>query len=104
MAARSMLGEPRDPELYVRSLTCGTAHRDADLVVTESEDGSAIIFNGRKAFSTGSKISDLTVMEGVLKVCCTGWQSRSSAHPHPTADGHPHLRHRREQSARDRLW
>ncbi|GAA5990146.1 hypothetical protein JCM10908_005843 [Rhodotorula pacifica] len=40
--------------------------RDSDLAITESEDGKKLIFNGRKAFSTGSKISDLTVLEGVL--------------------------------------
>jgi hypothetical protein len=26
------------------------------------------VFSGRKAFSTGSKISDLTILEGVLEV------------------------------------
>ncbi|GAA5933165.1 uncharacterized protein JCM15063_002316 [Sporobolomyces koalae] len=40
--------------------------RDSDLAVTETEDGKSLVFNGRKAFSTGSKISDLTVLEGVL--------------------------------------
>ncbi|GAA5968799.1 hypothetical protein JCM3765_001269 [Sporobolomyces pararoseus] len=40
--------------------------RDSDLAITESEDGKSLIFNGKKAFSTGSKISDLTVLEGVL--------------------------------------
>ncbi|KZS94737.1 acyl-CoA dehydrogenase NM domain-like protein [Sistotremastrum niveocremeum HHB9708] len=40
--------------------------RDEDLQITESEDGKYLIYNGRKAFSTGSKISDLTVLEGVL--------------------------------------
>jgi len=38
--------------------------RDGDLVITEV-DGK-LHFNGRKSFSTGSKISDLTVLEGVL--------------------------------------
>lgn len=38
---------------------------DEDLAVTESPHG--LIFNGRKAFSTGSKVSDLTVLEGVFK-------------------------------------
>ena len=42
--------------------------RDSDLAITESEDGKSLIFNGKKAFSTGSKISDLTVLEGVLPV------------------------------------
>ncbi|GAA5902472.1 hypothetical protein JCM5296_006427 [Sporobolomyces johnsonii] len=40
--------------------------RDSDLEVRESEDGKSLIFNGRKAFSTGSRVSDLTVLEGVL--------------------------------------
>ncbi|GAA5849020.1 hypothetical protein JCM3766R1_005428 [Sporobolomyces carnicolor] len=40
--------------------------RDSDLAVTESSDGESLIFNGRKAFSTGSKVSDLTILEGVL--------------------------------------
>lgn len=42
--------------------------RDSDLTVTEAANGTDIVFNGRKAFSTGSKVSDLTVLEGVLKV------------------------------------
>jgi alkylation response protein AidB-like acyl-CoA dehydrogenase len=39
--------------------------RDADLVVTD--EGNEIVFNGRKSFSTGSKVSDLTVLEGILE-------------------------------------
>ncbi|WP_026425288.1 acyl-CoA dehydrogenase family protein [Actinokineospora inagensis] len=38
--------------------------RDSDLTITE--DGDDIVYNGRKSFSTGSKVSDLTVLEGVL--------------------------------------
>jgi alkylation response protein AidB-like acyl-CoA dehydrogenase len=38
--------------------------RDADLVITE--DGDELIFNGRKSFSTGGRVADLTVLEGVL--------------------------------------
>ncbi|MBQ6643789.1 MAG: acyl-CoA dehydrogenase family protein [Saccharopolyspora sp.] len=38
--------------------------RDADVVITD--DGAEIVFNGRKSFSTGGKVSDLTVLEGVL--------------------------------------
>lgn len=38
--------------------------RDDDLVITE--DGDELVYNGRKSFSTGSKVSDLTVLEGVL--------------------------------------
>lgn len=39
--------------------------RDSDLTITE--DGDSIVYNGRKSFSTGSKVSDLTVLEGVLE-------------------------------------
>ena len=39
--------------------------RDKDLVITS--DGDELVFNGRKTFSTGSKVSDLTVLEGVLE-------------------------------------
>ncbi|GAA5948559.1 hypothetical protein JCM21900_005170 [Sporobolomyces salmonicolor] len=34
--------------------------------VNPREDGKSLVFNGRKAFSTGSRVSDLTVLEGVL--------------------------------------
>ncbi|MFB9661280.1 acyl-CoA dehydrogenase family protein [Glycomyces mayteni] len=39
--------------------------RDDDLVIRE-EDGE-LVFNGRKTFSTGGKVSDVTVLEGVLE-------------------------------------
>lgn len=39
--------------------------RDHDVVVTE--DGDDLVFTGRKSFSTGSKVSDVTVLEGVLE-------------------------------------
>jgi alkylation response protein AidB-like acyl-CoA dehydrogenase len=39
--------------------------RDSDLIVRE--DGDDLIFSGRKSFSTGGQISDLTVLEGVLE-------------------------------------
>ncbi|MBE9375604.1 acyl-CoA dehydrogenase family protein [Saccharopolyspora sp. HNM0983] len=39
--------------------------RDGDLVITD--EGDEIAFNGTKSFSTGSKVSDLTVLEGVLR-------------------------------------
>ncbi|GAA3121314.1 acyl-CoA dehydrogenase family protein [Streptosporangium carneum] len=39
--------------------------RDNDVVVTE--DGDDLVFTGRKSFSTGSKVSDVTVLEGVLE-------------------------------------
>ncbi|MFE2278704.1 acyl-CoA dehydrogenase family protein [Streptomyces sp. NPDC059454] len=38
--------------------------RDKDVVVTE--DGDDLVFTGRKTFSTGSRVSDVTVLEGVL--------------------------------------
>jgi len=38
--------------------------RDSDLIITE--DGDELVFNGRKSFSTGGQVSDLTVLEGVL--------------------------------------
>lgn len=39
--------------------------RDADLVAKDS--GDTLVFNGGKTFSTGSKISDVTWLEGVLE-------------------------------------
>ncbi|MEO7122336.1 MAG: acyl-CoA dehydrogenase family protein, partial [Lacisediminihabitans sp.] len=39
--------------------------RDADLSVVE--DGDDLVFTGRKSFSTGGVVSDLTVLEGILK-------------------------------------
>ncbi|GAA4813314.1 acyl-CoA dehydrogenase family protein [Nocardioides caeni] len=38
--------------------------RDADLVITEEE--GELVFRGQKSFSTGGRISDVTVLEGVL--------------------------------------
>ncbi|MEU4744887.1 acyl-CoA dehydrogenase family protein [Actinosynnema sp. NPDC023658] len=38
--------------------------RDNDLTITE--DGDELVFDGRKSFSTGGKVSDVTVLEGVL--------------------------------------
>ncbi|MEU0335254.1 acyl-CoA dehydrogenase family protein [Streptomyces sp. NPDC006193] len=38
--------------------------RDKDVIVTE--DGDDLVFTGRKSFSTGSKVSDVTVLEGVF--------------------------------------
>ncbi|GAB3738223.1 acyl-CoA dehydrogenase family protein [Amycolatopsis oliviviridis] len=55
-------------ELYTRNnFVFGGAvnPRDSDLTITE--DGDEIVYNGHKSFSTGSKISDLTVLEGVLE-------------------------------------
>ncbi|MFJ5098806.1 acyl-CoA dehydrogenase family protein [Streptomyces sp. NPDC088557] len=39
--------------------------RDNDVTVTE--DGDDLVFTGRKSFSTGSRVSDVTVLEGVLE-------------------------------------
>ncbi|MFF0105457.1 acyl-CoA dehydrogenase family protein [Streptomyces hirsutus] len=39
--------------------------RDRDVVVTE--DGDDLVFTGHKSFSTGSRVSDVTVLEGVLE-------------------------------------
>lgn len=39
--------------------------RDNDLTI--ADEGETIIYNGRKSFSTGSGVSDLTVLEGVLE-------------------------------------
>ncbi|MDQ1112049.1 alkylation response protein AidB-like acyl-CoA dehydrogenase [Microbacterium testaceum] len=39
--------------------------RDSDLVIRE--DGGDLIFSGHKSFSTGGRVSDLTVLEGVLE-------------------------------------
>ncbi|MGW7019654.1 acyl-CoA dehydrogenase family protein [Streptomyces decoyicus] len=39
--------------------------RDKDVVVRD--EGESLVFTGRKSFSTGSKVSDVTVLEGVLE-------------------------------------
>ncbi|HET6859352.1 MAG TPA: acyl-CoA dehydrogenase family protein [Streptomyces sp.] len=39
--------------------------RDKDVVVRE--DGDTLVFTGHKSFSTGSRVSDVTVLEGVLE-------------------------------------
>ncbi|MBO0839832.1 MAG: acyl-CoA dehydrogenase family protein [Sciscionella sp.] len=39
--------------------------RDNDLRIVDN--GDELVFNGRKSFSTGSKVSDVTVLEGVLE-------------------------------------
>jgi alkylation response protein AidB-like acyl-CoA dehydrogenase len=41
--------------------------RDADLqAVLKQGDPSKLVFNGKKTFSTGSKVSDVTILEGAL--------------------------------------
>lgn len=51
-----------------KSLIGGAVNpRDADLKVTvSSEDPNKWVFNGKKTFSTGSKVSDVTILEGTL--------------------------------------
>lgn len=39
--------------------------RDDDLVITV--DGDELVFNGHKSFSTGGRVSDVTVLEGVIE-------------------------------------
>ena len=39
--------------------------RDSDLTVIE--DGDELVFSGHKSFSTGGRVSDLTVLEGILE-------------------------------------
>jgi alkylation response protein AidB-like acyl-CoA dehydrogenase len=39
--------------------------RDSDVQIRD--EGTQIVYNGRKTFSTGSKVSDVTVLEGVLE-------------------------------------
>ncbi|MDJ1370737.1 monooxygenase [Gulosibacter molinativorax] len=54
-------------ELYTaNSLFFGGAvnPRDGDLSI--ADEGDTIVFNGRKSFSTGGRVADLTVLEGVL--------------------------------------
>ena len=39
--------------------------RDDDLIITE--EGDELVFRGEKSFSTGGRISDVTVLEGVIE-------------------------------------
>ncbi|QHC60895.1 monooxygenase [Rathayibacter sp. VKM Ac-2760] len=43
--------------------------RDSDLTIRE--EGDELVFSGRKSFSTGGVVSDLTVLEGVLEGTAT---------------------------------
>jgi alkylation response protein AidB-like acyl-CoA dehydrogenase len=55
-------------ELYTRNnLFFGGAVNPRDNDLTVRDEGDEIVFNGRKSFSTGSKVSDLTVLEGTDK-------------------------------------
>ncbi|MDQ0725662.1 acyl-CoA dehydrogenase family protein [Microbacterium sp. W4I20] len=54
-------------ELYTaNNLVFGGAVNPRDSDLTIREDGDELVFSGRKSFSTGGQISDLTVLEGVL--------------------------------------
>jgi alkylation response protein AidB-like acyl-CoA dehydrogenase len=39
--------------------------RDADVVIRD--EGDHLVYTGRKSFSTGSKVSDVTILEGILE-------------------------------------
>jgi alkylation response protein AidB-like acyl-CoA dehydrogenase len=55
-------------ELYTRgNLLFGGAvnPRDSDLTITE--EGDELVFSGHKSFSTGGRVADLTVLEGILE-------------------------------------
>ena len=55
-------------ELYTaNNLLFGGAVNPRDKDLTIVEEGDELVFNGRKSFSTGGRISDLTVLEGVLQ-------------------------------------
>ncbi|WP_286690305.1 MULTISPECIES: acyl-CoA dehydrogenase family protein [unclassified Aeromicrobium] len=55
-------------ELYTTgNLFFGGAVNPRDNDLTIRDEGDEIVFTGRKSFSTGSKVSDLTVLEGVLE-------------------------------------
>ena len=54
--------------------------RDSDLVIRE--DGDDLIFSGRKSFSTGGVVSDLTVLEGALETAAAYTRSTTRAWPY----------------------
>ncbi|BCS21627.1 uncharacterized protein APUU_22059A [Aspergillus puulaauensis] len=67
-----ILGTPKQAERWLREFTEGNYYlggavnpRNADMVVENA--GLELVFNGEKFFSTGGVISDITVLEGVLK-------------------------------------
>ena len=54
-------------ELYTtKNLLFGGAVNPRDSDLTVIEDGDELIFSGHKSFSTGGRVSDLTVLEGIL--------------------------------------
>ncbi|KQY58415.1 monooxygenase [Aeromicrobium sp. Root495] len=55
-------------ELYTtQNLFFGGAVNPRDHDLSIRDEGDEIVYNGRKSFSTGSKVSDLTVLEGILE-------------------------------------
>lgn len=72
--AAQIVGTPEQIDFEAKRYTEGKLFyggavnpRDADLSVSEVDNGETLAFTGRKFFSTGSKVSDLTVLEGVLE-------------------------------------
>ncbi|WP_424188471.1 acyl-CoA dehydrogenase family protein [Actinokineospora sp. G85] len=70
--AARLVGTPEQVAVVERTATEGRLFfggavnpRDSDVVITD--EGDTIVYNGRKSFSTGSRVSDLTVLEGVLE-------------------------------------
>ena len=70
--AARLVGTPDQIEAIERHYAAGQLFfggavnpRDNDLKVTDT--GDTLVFNGRKSFSTGSGVTDLTVLEGVLE-------------------------------------
>ncbi|KAL3481041.1 acyl-CoA dehydrogenase/oxidase [Aspergillus californicus] len=67
-----ILGTPKQADRWLREFTEGNYYlggavnpRNADMVAEDT--GTELVFNGDKFFSTGGVISDITVLEGVLK-------------------------------------
>jgi alkylation response protein AidB-like acyl-CoA dehydrogenase len=70
--AARLVGTPEQIEAVEAEATrnrwfFGGAVNPRDEDVTVRHDGDQIVFNGHKSFSTGSKVSDVTVLEGVLR-------------------------------------
>lgn len=70
--AARLVGTPEQIEaveaLYTtNNLVFGGAVNPRDSDLTIREDGDDLVFSGHKSFSTGGRISDLTVLEGVLE-------------------------------------
>jgi alkylation response protein AidB-like acyl-CoA dehydrogenase len=58
-------GQPTGAWVLVTRWFGAVNPRDADVLIRD--EGEHLVFNGRKSFSTGSKVSDVTVLEGVLE-------------------------------------